>query len=72
MTVAMMIDERQPLTEQVLFTLDDVARVTRISRPHLEREIARGALQSLKIGRLRRVSKSQLSAWVSSLERMSA
>ncbi len=55
--------------EQLLYTLDDVAQALRVSRAEVERAVARGACASLKIGRLRRVSRTQLLAYVERLER---
>lgn len=57
---------------QLLYTLDDVAQVLRISRAEVERAIARHVMASVKVGRLRRVTHAQLQAFVRDLERQSA
>lgn len=72
MAVMLEVSERMARPEQYLFTLDDVAQALRLSRAEVERAVARRTLASVKIGRLRRVTRSQLEAFVASLERMSA
>lgn len=57
---------------QLLYTLDDVAQALRISRAEVERAVARNLMSSVKIGRLRRVTHSQLVAFCQDLERQSA
>ena len=54
--------------EQLLYTLDDVALALRISRPEVERAVARATLASVKIGRLRRITWRQLEAYITRLE----
>jgi excisionase family DNA binding protein len=43
-----------------------------LSRAHVYREIARGALASVQIGRSRRVSRAALEAYVDRLEQRDA
>jgi excisionase family DNA binding protein len=47
-----------------LLTLDEVAERLRVSRKTVNREIARGHLRVLYIGRLPRVKASELDAYV--------
>ncbi|HZC04066.1 MAG TPA: helix-turn-helix domain-containing protein [Ktedonobacterales bacterium] len=65
------LDERMP-GEPLLLDLNAVAFLLSLSRAEVEREIARGALSSVKRGRRRLVTRSQLERYVERLERMSA
>lgn len=56
-----------PLSEKYLFDLDDVAYLTSLSRAEVEREIARGTLQSVKRGRRRLVTRGQLTEYIERL-----
>jgi excisionase family DNA binding protein len=58
--------------EQYLWTLDDVALALRMSRAQVERLVARQEIASVRVGRLRRVTRSQLTAFCELLERQSA
>lgn len=55
--------------EALLLTVPECARMLRMSAREVNRAIRAGALASVKIGRLRRVSRGQLAAFVASLER---
>jgi excisionase family DNA binding protein len=55
--------------EALLLTVPECARMLRMSAREVNRAISRGALGSVKIGRLRRVSRPQLTAFVTALER---
>ena len=58
----------QPDLERLLLDLNTVAFLTSLSRAEIEREIARGALASIKRGRRRLVTRAQLDAYVRRLE----
>lgn len=52
-----------------LLDLGSVAYMLSLSRAEVEREVARGRLASIKHGRRRLVSRSQLEAYIRRLER---
>ncbi|HEU5343158.1 MAG TPA: helix-turn-helix domain-containing protein [Ktedonobacterales bacterium] len=70
--MAVMTDVSVTRPEQYLWTLDDVALALRMSRAQVERAVARQEIASVKVGRLRRVTRSQLEAYCRRLERQSA
>lgn len=55
--------------ERELFSVLEVAQRLGISRAEVAREIARGRLESIKLGRRRLVSRTQLNKYITSLER---
>ncbi len=63
MTVSRTPDARE------LFSVLEVAERLGISRAEVAREIARGKLESIKLGRRRLVSRAQLDRYIISLER---
>lgn len=52
-----------------LYDLDAAAKILMVSRAEMARAVARGSCDSLKLGRLRRISARQLAAYVARLER---
>ena len=58
--------------EALLLTVPECARMLRMSAREVNRAIKQGTLASVKIGRLRRVSRRQLAAFVAALERQGA
>lgn len=65
-----MLTIREVDTEDVLLlTVPECARMLRMSAREVNRAIRRGTLASIKIGRLRRVSRGQLAEFVAALER---
>lgn len=58
--------------EVLLLTVPECARMLRMSAREVNRAIRAGTLASVKIGRLRRVSRGQLAAFVAALERQGA
>ena len=55
--------------EREVFSVLEVAERLGISRAEVAREIARGRLESIKLGRRRLVSRAQLNRYIASLER---
>jgi excisionase family DNA binding protein len=62
-TLAAAIDKPSAVPLLVLRT-DDAARAVRISKSHMKRLIASGAIPSVKRGRLRLIMLEALRAWV--------
>ncbi len=58
-------------TEKLLYSMEEAARLLSISRAQLYRLIDVCELGSVKIGRSRRITRSQLEAYVRSLEHAS-
>ena len=58
--------------EVLLLTVPECAQMLRMSAREVNRAIKQGSLASVKIGRLRRVSRGQLAAFVAALERQGA
>lgn len=57
-----------PAPESPLLTLPEVAAVLRVGLGTVKRWTSSGTLPSLKVGRLRRVSRPQLAAFLDRLE----
>jgi excisionase family DNA binding protein len=57
------------LTEKLLLTPEEAARRLGLSRTHIFRLIATKQLRSIKIGRLRRISRGALDEFVAQSER---
>jgi excisionase family DNA binding protein len=57
---------------RLLYNVRDVARMLSLSRAQVYREIQRGALVTVSIGRCRRVSRAALETYVAHLEEGSA
>ena len=57
------------MPEPDLFTVTEVALILRVSRGTVSRWIADGVLSSVRLGRHRRVSRSQLDDFLARLER---
>jgi excisionase family DNA binding protein len=55
-------------TERYLYTVEDAAQKLSVSRATLYKEIKRGAIKTVKIGRSARVSEGELANYVKSLE----
>ncbi len=65
----MLADGREP---RLLYDLSTVAYLTSQSRAVIEREVARGSCGSIKRGRRRLVTRSQLAAYVARVGSQSA
>jgi excisionase family DNA binding protein len=57
-----------PTTDQLLYTPEDAAEVLRFGRSTVYELMAEGALKYIKRGRSRRIRRSDLEAYVDSLE----
>ncbi|MFD9506554.1 helix-turn-helix domain-containing protein [Streptomyces mirabilis] len=57
-----------PTTDQLLYTPEDAAGVLRYGRSTIYELMAEGALKYVKRGRSRRIRRSDLEAYVNSLE----
>lgn len=55
-------------TPKMLYSIAEAAALLSLSRAHLYRLLERGELTSIRIGRSRRVSRSELEAYVAHLE----
>lgn len=55
-------------TDPLLYSIDEAARLLGVSRVELYRLIQRGEVLSVKVGRLRRVSRAALERYVADLE----
>ncbi len=51
-------------TDVALITVDEAAKIAGIGRSHAYKFVRSGVWPSVKIGRLRRVSKSELLSWI--------
>jgi len=56
--------------DQLLFTVADVARLTRIGRTTLYQEMQAGRLKVVRIGRAVRITRAELDRWIRDLEAM--
>ncbi|MFI9547584.1 helix-turn-helix domain-containing protein [Streptomyces sp. NPDC052016] len=57
-----------PTTDQLLYTPEEAARVLRFGRSTVYELMAEGSLTYIKRGRSRRIRRSDLEAYVNSLE----
>ena len=47
-----------------LLTAEEVMAVTKMSRSHIYKELRSGRLESIKLGRIRRISEDAVSKWL--------
>ncbi|ACZ40246.1 helix-turn-helix domain-containing protein [Sphaerobacter thermophilus] len=57
-----------PSSGQLLYTINDVTALTRISRSTIYEHIAAGRLKVVRIGRAVRITRGELERWISDLE----
>lgn len=60
------------MSEQLLLTVADVCERTQLSRATVYRLLASGAIESVRIGRSRRIPLDALQAWVNGLREAQA
>lgn len=61
-----------PSSGQLLYTINDVTALTRISRSTIYKHIAAGRLKVVRIGRAVRITPAELERWISDLEEASS
>lgn len=61
-----------PSSGQLLYTINDVTALTRISRSTIYEHIAAGRLKVVRIGRAVRITPAELERWISDLEEASS
>lgn len=59
--------ERRPMPERVLLTVEEAAQRLRIGRTRMFALVKSGAVASVRIGRLRRISVDAINAYAASL-----
>lgn len=57
------------MTEQLLVTVEDAAKCLGISRAKMYTLISSGEIRSVKIGRLRKISKNEMSRFIKEHEK---
>lgn len=57
------------MTEPEILTLDEVAGVLRVSRKTVNRLVAAGRIRPIRVGRLPRVTRQELAAYIAAARR---